>query len=63
MPFIGAIGNVSKKALIMHIAKPVPPIMAKPLSRRTKKSPVNANAIRIAAEDKIALMRFVSFGA
>jgi hypothetical protein len=63
LPFIGAIGNVSKKALIMHIARPVLPIMVKPLIRRTAKRPAKANAIRIAAEDRIALMRFVSFGA
>jgi hypothetical protein len=63
LPLIGAIGNVSKKALIMHIAKPVLPIMVKPLIRRTKNKPAKANEIRIAAEDRIAPMRFVNFGA
>lgn len=63
LPSIGAIGNVSKKALIMHIAKPVLPIAVKPLIKRIKKRPAKANEIRIAAEDSIAPTRCVTFGA
>jgi hypothetical protein len=61
-PFMGAIGNVSKKAQIMHIAKPVLPMPVKPLIRRAKKRPAKANEIRIAKEDRIASIRFVNFG-
>jgi hypothetical protein len=35
LPLMGAIGKVSKNALIMHIAKPVLPITTKPLNKRT----------------------------
>jgi len=62
LPLIGSIGNVSKKAPIMHIAKPVPPITVKPPSSRTPKKPANASDMRIAAEDNIAPMRFVNLG-
>ncbi len=61
-PFMGPIGNMSKKALIMHIAKPVLPIPVKPLMRRAKKRPPKANEIRIPKEDRIAPIRFVNFG-
>ena len=62
LPLIGSIGKVSKKAPIMHIAKPVPPMTVKPQSSRMPKKPANASAIRIEAEDKMAPMRFVNLG-
>lgn len=62
LPLIGVIGKVSKKAPMIHIAKPVPPITLEPLSRRRLKTPAKANDKRIEAEDRTAAMRFVSLG-
>ena len=62
LPLIGSIGNVSKKAPMMHIAKPVPPMTVKPPSSRMPKKPANASDMRIEAEDKMAPMRFVNLG-
>ena len=62
MPLIGSIGNVSKKAPIMHIAKPVLLITVKPATRRMPKKPPKASDIRIDTEDRMAPRRFVNFG-
>ena len=63
LPFIGAIGNVSKKAPMMHIAKPMLPITANPPIRKRQKKPAKANEIKISAKDRIAPRRFVNLGA
>jgi len=62
LPLIGSIGNVSKKAPMMHIARPVPPMTVKPQIRSAPKKPAKASDMRIEAEDKIAPMCFVNFG-
>ena len=62
LPLIGAIGNVSKKAPRMHIAKPVPPMTVKPPSISTPKMLAKASEIRIEAEERTAPMRSVNFG-
>ena len=62
LPLIGAIGKVSKKAPMMHIAKPTLPITLKPPIRRKQKKPAKTNETKISAEDRIAPRRFVNFG-
>ena len=61
LPLIGAIGNVSKKALMRHIAKPVLPTTVKPAMRRILKNPANASDMKTEAHDSMAPMRFVNF--
>jgi hypothetical protein len=62
LPPMGAIGNVSKKALIRHIAKPVLPITVNPPIKRAKKAAAKAKEMRIEAEAKVTLRRSVTFG-
>lgn len=58
-PLIGGNGKVSKKAAIIHIAKPVLPIRVKPERSRTKKTAAKARVIMISIEETIAPNRLV----
>jgi hypothetical protein len=56
---MGGIGNVSKKALIKHIAKPVLPIRGNPPIRIAPNRAANIKSIRIEAVERVAPKRLV----
>ena len=59
---MGATGNVSRKAPIRHIAKPVAPTAAKPLTSSAKNRPAKTREIRMVAEERITPKRTVNLG-